>query len=121
MSAPPDDCPNNPSLRLDAVTIALIIILILANVVLAADDARSTIADRDRLQLTAEPAGALDVLAARAKPASRAPPGVKSSWSAASAACRTPGPWRMPTIPGTLAKRRCSSWTLTRRASLSHT
>jgi hypothetical protein len=35
MPAPPHDRPKSPSLRLDPVTVALIVILILANLVLA--------------------------------------------------------------------------------------
>jgi hypothetical protein len=69
MPAPPNDRPNAPTLRLDAVTLALIVLLIVANLVLAAGDARSNAAHRDRLQLASEPAGAVDVLAARARAA----------------------------------------------------
>jgi hypothetical protein len=67
MPAPPHEHAPKPTVRLDAVTLALVLILILANLVLAADDALRAAVHRDRLLLDAEPAGALDVLAARAQ------------------------------------------------------
>jgi hypothetical protein len=66
MPASPKERPSAPTVRLDAVTIALIVILILANLVLAGGgEARLASVQRDRLQLAAEPVGAQDVLAAR--------------------------------------------------------
>lgn len=67
MPASPNDQHNTPSMRLDTVTIALIVILILANLVLADGVTRSVAAQGDHMRLATEPAGAIDVLAARAQ------------------------------------------------------
>lgn len=61
--------PTVRTLRPDAITLALVLLLILASYVLGAGLAPRAAAQRDRLLLAAEPAGAVDVLAARAQAA----------------------------------------------------
>lgn len=58
--------PTARSIRPDAITLALLLLLALASYVLAAGNAPSADESRDRLVLAAEPAGAKNVLAARA-------------------------------------------------------